>query len=227
MYGCSLCSKYPAENITGTTISGKTIFGGSISIGNGNFTVSSSGILTAQGATIHGTIYADKIYTSTGELGGTFNFDPPSTYYQSIITSLSVKNGVVVSAGSSTLPSLIKTVYTTTSTSLSNKILTGIVTVDGIVKSVTSRDTGTDQSVTNHPITGITVSDGIVTSLTSQSGATTLVSNLPVTSIRVDNGIVTSLDHPYSVKSGTLSFKDYNGTSHSITVDKGIITAMS
>jgi hypothetical protein len=132
-----------------------------------------------------------------------------------------------VSAGSSTLPSLIKTVYTTTSTSLSNKILTGIVTVDGIVKSVTSRDTGTDQSVTNHPITGITVSDGIVTSLTSQSGATTLVSNLPVTSIRVDNGIVTSLDHPYSVKSGTLSFKDYNGTSHSITVDKGIITAMS
>lgn len=46
-----------AENITGTTISGKTLSGGSISIGS-NFYVNTSGTMTADGATVTGTIRA-------------------------------------------------------------------------------------------------------------------------------------------------------------------------
>lgn len=49
-----------AENITGTTISGKTLSGGSISIGS-NFSVNSSGIMTANGATVTGRIQANTM----------------------------------------------------------------------------------------------------------------------------------------------------------------------
>lgn len=46
-----------AENITGTTISGKTLSGGSITIGS-NFSVNTSGVLTAKSASITGSINA-------------------------------------------------------------------------------------------------------------------------------------------------------------------------
>lgn len=49
-----------AENITGTTISGKTLSGGSISIGS-NFSVNSSGVLTAKSATVTGNINANEL----------------------------------------------------------------------------------------------------------------------------------------------------------------------
>lgn len=69
-----------AENITGTTISGKTISGGTISggsinIGNGTFTVSSSGALTATSATISGVLKAGKGSSIAG-----FSVDENSIY---------------------------------------------------------------------------------------------------------------------------------------------------
>ena len=52
-----------AENITGTTISGKTFNGGSILIGN-NFNVDSSGVLTATNGSFTGSVTSDNLIAS-------------------------------------------------------------------------------------------------------------------------------------------------------------------
>lgn len=54
-----------AENITGTTITGKKLSGGSIDINNGVFKVTDKGALTATSATIEG-----KITATQGSIGG-------------------------------------------------------------------------------------------------------------------------------------------------------------
>ena len=59
-----------AENISGTTLNGKIITGGSISIGD-NFVVDENGNLTAQGsADITGTITTSNLTATGGQIGG-------------------------------------------------------------------------------------------------------------------------------------------------------------
>lgn len=58
-----------AENISGTTIDGKTITGGSISIGD-NFSVDTGGSLIASSADITGTITTSNLTATGGYIGG-------------------------------------------------------------------------------------------------------------------------------------------------------------
>ena len=62
-----------AENISGTTITGKIISGGSLSIGDKNGTyaeIASDGVLNCVGANITGTIVTENITATGGEIGG-------------------------------------------------------------------------------------------------------------------------------------------------------------
>lgn len=67
-----------AENISGTTLSGKTITGGSINIGNGNFVVTSGGVLTAKSGDFTG-----KIISTSGSIA---NWDIDTNTIKKITT---------------------------------------------------------------------------------------------------------------------------------------------
>ena len=103
-----------AENISGTTISGKIISGGSISIGN-NFSVDTSGNLISKNADIKGIIKADRGYIGNltlenGSLySGTTSMSSTSAgiylgkdgfrQYNNAKAYVSIQNGVINAAG--------------------------------------------------------------------------------------------------------------------------------